>query len=62
MQDLDVKNDFLYSNDKERKCHMRRWWIAIEGVSVERRKALKMAKKWQKTHKNTKKLRARLHI
>ena len=47
---------FLYSNDKERKCHMRRWGIAIEGVSVERRKALKMAKKWQKTHKNTKKV------
>ncbi len=53
---------FLYSNDKERNCHMRGWRIVIEGVSVERRNALKMAKKWQKTHKNTKKLRARLHI
>ena len=43
-------------------CRMRGCMIAIEGVSIERRKALKMAKKWQKTHKNIKKLRARLHM
>ena len=43
-------------------CDMRGRGIAIEGVSIERRKALKMAKKWQKTHKNIKKLRARLHM
>ena len=29
--------------------------MSIEGMSMERRKALKMAKKWQKTHKNIKK-------
>jgi len=62
MQDLDVKNDFLYTNDQERNCHMRGWEIATEGVPMERRNALRMAKKWQKTHKNIKKLRARLHI
>ena len=42
---------------------MRGWGIAIEGVSVERRKALKMAKKWQKTHKKYKKVTCALaHI
>jgi len=41
---------------------MRGWAIAIDGVPITRRKALKTAKKWQKTHKNIKKLRARLHM
>ena len=43
-------------------CDMRGWGFVIEGVSIERRETLKMAKNGQKTHKIIKKFRVRLRI
>ena len=52
----------IVRNERIHICVLNECAFSIEGVSIEERKCLKMAKNRQKTHKMIKKFRARLRM